>query len=88
LRDKLEPLLSLVVLMLAVFTATWIGLWFFNIIKAEQEENVTLLWEGEAGWFGVNNIELENDLLKKKLDDLQAHYDSMFCYRPIKGERQ
>jgi hypothetical protein len=79
---KREYLWWIVAVTLMIFTGTWTGSWFYDQIELEQEERVKLLYEGDAGWFPVYNIELENDLLKKKLDDLQAHYDSMVCYRP------
>ena len=76
------------VVVLMIFTGTWTGMWFYYLIQERDADRMKLLWEGDAGWFPVYNIELENDLLKKKLDDLQVHYDSMVCYRPHKGERE
>ena len=39
-------------------------------------------YEGSAEWVAVDVIEADNILLKKRLDDLQVHYDSLVCYRP------
>lgn len=40
------------------------------------------LWEGSAEWVAVKAIEDDNIILKHRLDSIQAHYDSMVCYRP------
>jgi hypothetical protein len=65
---------------LMIFTAVWTGLWFYENLDAE--EVIIRLHEGTAEWIAVDAIENDNIILKKKLDDLQTHYDSMVCYRP------
>jgi hypothetical protein len=76
MSDKVWDVILASVIILAIVGA-------FSVITREPPTaTVRDLYEGSAEWVAVDAIENENILLKKKLDDLRVHYDSLVCYRP------
>jgi len=78
--DKHWDVIYALVLMGSI-AAAFCGGWFAHQSR-DMLADPERYYEGSAEWVMVDAIENENIILKKKLDDLQVHYDSLVCYRP------
>lgn len=80
MSDKVWDVILASVIILAIvgaFCGGWLARDYKDMLRDPER-----YYEGSAEWVAVDAIENENILLKKKLDDLRVHYDSLVCYRP------